>query len=1339
MGKMEKKVIMRKVLSCFLVFMILMSAVPVSVFALDGNNSTSNTSNYSNETLLEKAFGENNSAKAIIPLFTNNTTGKYRAATWTEDDNSGGDCAPIPEANMPEIYLNDTIATVLPEVSNSNDTRKNVSALGCNVYVKIDDDTCVGYGVYVDGVYKLTEGEGGTPDGYCAFYVSAGTHTIEIRKNGCSASITKNFQCGHTYRWVSMPDYWCECGAQEDEWEVKFQGTVNSTEKPYPEADDFICEVRVDKIISDPDDCIEEGWTVDIVLPTWDSPCGSHEEVKKGDKIEVFGKRLPVFCWPPQISLCGRSSYYLKKLDSKTLSISVWTDKSEYKIGETVTIYYQTNKKCTAKLTITKPDGSKVQYGPNEIPACTRSKSPTAGYPTGKRTVVFEARAGDEYKKATCYFNVVEEKKRNVKIKGKVTNILYPISFPPIYVIAIDEVVIEDPLNKIHKGADVSVSYPWDTSAEIDSGIAIGDNVEVYGAYYEDGDDITLTKSEHYLKKIEEKKPDLIIDNIGLDPSNPKEGDEVRVGVVTKNKGSNNADGFYIYYYVDDSYYARDYISNLPASSGTVTFFNWTVHSGSHSIKAIADYYDDIGESNEDNNEKSITIEVGEEPEEIKFIGTFTGQNWPMGFGAYYFKVDKVLEGSIPVGDDIRVMVYMSAYPDPLNNYDRLKKGDKAEVYAEFEEELGKRYDSWVDREVWAADITGDEKYYVKKIEEKVLPDIIISDFYWSPPHPSRGEKVNFFVTVKNIGALASESCTLRLRFGNFTYFRQVASLRNGKEVTYQIPFNPAKDGEPKMTRGMVDAVVDVNDIIYEDNETNNRVEKFICDYIGEIIEREKNGEDLRGKMFFVHGICFGTAPELPPALPKKLLCGDLPGEGTYVKKNNQAPFLPVCPYKGASLEIGDDVLIGGVLQEDFSIYKYHLFPSLFRKYPLANDFISVKQVTETLPLGTFSTIGAIAKEIIVQNNAIFLGVGAGGIGTQDTYTVWFKVPSNTENIPITGIVQVRGKIIRDSGGKIPYYIEPVKNGIKPLWGETWSRGEILLHFGCPVHITITDQYGRVISDEGANDIPGAMVSVVNEAKTFRLPAHLKYSVEISAYDSGIFNFTRVSPIGNDISITKFENIPVTSSTKASVEIEPDVTDYTVSIDYNGDGVTDEEKSPDVSETVEQPSVKPKGWLHSGYDLDNTRFYPYPSKTSVTNFDVVWTSTNKGKISTGDIKGDSELELVSAFEERVYAMDKNGLLLWSKNVTTDSGIAGAKVKSMDLADMDGDNIPEVVVGISSAVPYHEVNKPLRILFYDGAGNLLKTISTPDSHVIDVKCADLNNDTTRSLCLRLQYR
>jgi len=125
-----------------------------------------------------------------------------------------------------------------------------------------------------------------------------------------------------------------------------------------------------------------------------------------------------------------------------------------------------------------------------------------------------------------------------------------------------------------------------------------------------------------------------------------------------------------------------------------------------------------------------------------------------------------------------------------------------------------------------------------------------------------------------------------------------------------------------------------------------------------------------------------------------------------------------------------------------------------------------------------------------------------------------------------------------------------------------------MLSINCPVNATITDQYGRIIADDGTNEIPNASMLITSETKTFYLPADLTYSVDIDAYDAGTFNFTRISPVGNNILITKFENISVTESTKASLEIVPNVTNYTINIDYNGDGKIDEEKSPDVSETI---------------------------------------------------------------------------------------------------------------------------------------------------------------------------
>ena len=195
-----------------------------------------------------------------------------------------------------------------------------------------------------------------------------------------------------------------------------------------------------------------------------------------------------------------------------------------------------------------------------------------------------------------------------------------------------------------------------------------------------------------------------------------------------------------------------------------------------------------------------------------------------------------------------------------------------------------------------------------------------------------------------------------------------------------------------------------------------------------------------------------------------------------------------------------------------------------------------------------------------------------------------------------------------------------------------------VISIDCPVNATITDQYGRIIADNGTNEIPNASMLITNEIKTFYLPADLTYSVDIDAYDTGTFNFTRISPVGNDFSITKFENISVTESTKASLEIVPNVTNYTMSIDYNGDGEIDEEKSPDVSETIviieenifdtgapENPYPSISGTFNGTITLYKTiivkNLYTYPCKGTGGHTEYVRIYNESGTIAEAEWKG----------------------------------------------------------------------------------------------------------------------
>jgi hypothetical protein len=163
-------------------------------------------------------------------------------------------------------------------------------------------------------------------------------------------------------------------------------------------------------------------------------------------------------------------------------------------------------------------------------------------------------------------------------------------------------------------------------------------------------------------------------------------------------------------------------------------------------------------------------------------------------------------------------------------------------------------------------------------------------------------------------------------------------------------------------------------------------------------------------------------------------------------------------------------------------------------------------------------------------------------------------------------------------------------------------------------------------------------------------------------------------------------------------------------------------------------------WLHEGYDLGSSRFYPHASEVNVDSsspFQLLWSFSDVGvvgdnpvNIRTGDINGDGELEVVVAghASDRIIALRNNGDLLWIRNVDDDSGIPGIKVSpsGLDLCDVDGDQVPEVFVGLKKGTA--NTNLESRVLVYDGKGDLIKIIVTPDSDAMrGFMCADLDSD------------
>lgn len=99
------------------------------------------------------------------------------------------------------------------------------------------------------------------------------------------------------------------------------------------------------------------------------------------------------------------------------LSVDVWTNKGgqglnmpdgSYYVGETVVISFSINVNATVRLTVIKPDGTTLTYGPESFAAGVYPLTFQAGYPPGQRVVVLEAWVGDQHASDTVVFTVLE-------------------------------------------------------------------------------------------------------------------------------------------------------------------------------------------------------------------------------------------------------------------------------------------------------------------------------------------------------------------------------------------------------------------------------------------------------------------------------------------------------------------------------------------------------------------------------------------------------------------------------------------------------------------------------------------------------------------------------------------------------------------------------------------------------------------------------------------------------------------------------------------------------------------------------------------------------------------
>lgn len=339
--------------------------------------------------------------------------------------------------------------------------------------------------------------------------------------------------------------------------------------------------------------------------------------------------------------------------------------------------------------------------------------------------------------------------------------------------------------------------------------------------------------------------------DIVFDPATPLPGQEVYVTWKVHNKGDVNATNFAVRTYDITKNFEISLLTylSIPAGSSITRTTLWPMHAvtqGNHTIKVIADYYNNISESNEDNNiaERSITVTPASLPDLTISQTDITFSTYPQD-----------IPTTSPVeGEDVIVSVTIhnigsvEATPVLYSTYDDTSligyTNAPASIPAGGSHTFGNvwfnvtggthtiRVVVDIANQVIESNEDNNEATTTLAVSAAQLPDIAVSssDITFSPASPTAGESVTINATIYNLGSAQASGI-----------FYNIYDMTLNKMIGYNnVPLTLAAGASTtvshmwwqwqNVTAGThtIRVTLDYSDVITESDETNNIAEKNV-------------------------------------------------------------------------------------------------------------------------------------------------------------------------------------------------------------------------------------------------------------------------------------------------------------------------------------------------------------------------------------------------------------------------------------------------------------------------------------------------------------------------------
>jgi subtilase family serine protease len=252
--------------------------------------------------------------------------------------------------------------------------------------------------------------------------------------------------------------------------------------------------------------------------------------------------------------------------------------------------------------------------------------------------------------------------------------------------------------------------------------------------------------------------PDLTIEAISSSPEAPAIGDEITFTVTLRNQGAATSGAFYVAYYLDDDYLTRDYVASIEAGASAEHTFTWTAEAGIHTVRAVADYKQQVNETDEDNNAKTYTFSTLGPDLLIDSISW--SPSWPSVGSSVTFTVTIKNLGAL-IANTSRVHFYIDGVSRGYKDVGRINAGETVTRTFSWFTKAGAHDIRAVIDQANAVPEMNEDNNEKTALFSPLLPDLIIEDIIWEPSGPSIGDNISFTVTVANQGVGVAGNSTV--------------------------------------------------------------------------------------------------------------------------------------------------------------------------------------------------------------------------------------------------------------------------------------------------------------------------------------------------------------------------------------------------------------------------------------------------------------------------------------------------------------------------------------------------------------------------------------------------